>query len=604
MARHSWLGISVVAALAIGAPSPAAAVIGFDVGGQTYLTGQNSQVRSHTANLMLLNASYGGAIGGVAGEPPYAFGAEIHGSATPKLGFQANAVSGQVANFGTTATATTLVRGADGMASSKIGESFTLATTLSQGSSNYMDVDSRFSADLRLVHGLKLEAGGSGCLGGCLYGDLKVNLGQGSTYLMGVTEAGNANVFGVDVGGPSFSYTDPSKILTVSGAAPNFDAKTTNVAGGPAIVSRQGLVSVSVDAAQAFATAVGLPFPLKGEIAGFDYTILSAKIGAGFDIVKKVAFETVSAGVNYAFSAPVQVFDTAKNTWSDLTTSWFTAANGAELQVRAPGAASIGVTRYDVLGGNMVTSLDLVGYVSGSLQALGLSGYGLEFGPLLDKTIAFDIGTIEMNRYSEFTALTQVGQTFNLTFDSNRFEGQDPCAGGCSITGFVDTRNFRDVDVGGFELSDSTIRLVDNLGGRCVSGGIDNQCTFRDDLFAPIARQVLVDQVDPGNEGSGEDILAFRGALAAPDFLATQSDADQVIARLRALGVDPFNPQKLPGMGPGAPFPTTPILESERYSLTYGPGVPEPSTWLLLIGGMGLAGASLRRRRAALALAA
>ena len=54
-------------------------------------------------------------------------------------------------------------------------------------------------------------------------------------------------------------------------------------------------------------------------------------------------------------------------------------------------------------------------------------------------------------------------------------------------------------------------------------------------------------------------------------------------------------------MGPGAPFPTEPIGESRHYQLTYAPGVPEPATWLLMIGGMGLAGASLRRRRAALA---
>jgi hypothetical protein len=32
-----------------------------------------------------------------------------------------------------------------------------------------------------------------------------------------------------------------------------------------------------------------------------------------------------------------------------------------------------------------------------------------------------------------------------------------------------------------------------------------------------------------------------------------------------------------------------------------GPGVPEPATWALMIGGFGLAGGMLRRRRTAVA---
>lgn len=596
MLRRVWVGLGLVAALAMGGASPAGAVVGFDVSGTTYLTGQNAQTRSHSAQLMFIDDSYGGKIGGVIGSPPFAAGAEIYGYATPKLGIETNVISSQLSKFGATVSATTEVRGADMMGGSKVGDSFTLSTTLNQGAENYMNIDSAFSADLRLVHGLKLEAGGQGCVFGCISAGIKVNLGEGETYLAGISQAGQLNVFGQNVGG--LSYTDPTGVLNVTANVPNFDGQMKNTAGGPKVVSRQGLIDVSLDAAQAFATAVGLPFPLKGEIGGFDYTILSATIGGGFDIVKTVAFEAVTKGVNYVFSAPVQVFDKTKNAWSELTSSWFTQGDGSDLEVRSPNALSLGVTRYDVLGGNLTTSLDLVGYVSGRVQALGINGYGIGLGPLLDEGLSFDIGTIHMNSYSEFATMAQVGQTFNLTFERNIVGNLDPCATGCSITGFVDARDYIPENIGGGELNNSAIRLVANLGEGNCRGGVLSGCTFRDDLFAPIARQVIVDQSDLGNnEVSGEDILAFLGQLSAPNVLATQSNNAAVIARLYAMGIDPYNPATFPPLGPGAPMPTDPILESRHYQLSFGPGVPEPSTWLLMIGGMGLAGAALRRRR-------
>ncbi len=41
-----------------------------------------------------------------------------------------------------------------------------------------------------------------------------------------------------------------------------------------------------------------------------------------------------------------------------------------------------------------------------------------------------------------------------------------------------------------------------------------------------------------------------------------------------------------------------PILDNALITQSAGRGVPEPSTWALMLGGIGLAGASLRRRRA------
>ncbi|WP_293472930.1 PEPxxWA-CTERM sorting domain-containing protein [Phenylobacterium sp.] len=592
--RSLWLRGVLAAAVLASSASPAGAVVGFDLSSTTMLTGQNAHTQTFSSKLTIVDQKFSASLGGVLGSPPYAAGAEIVGSITPKLALEASMVSSQLTKFGAMVNTTTQVRGADGMASSNAGQTFTLATTSTQAAGNYMSLDDSISAGLDLRHGLKLDAYGRGCLSGCLEGKFKVDLGEGTTNLFSMNQAGDIAVLGVDAGSSPFKYTDPTKIVTVTGSLPNFDSYAANSAGGPAVSSRQGLVGASVDIAQAFAKAVGLPFDLKGELAGFDYTILSVAVGAGLDIVKTVAFDAIKTGVNYVFSAPVSVFNVATNSWSELTKSWFTDANGSELQVRAPGALSVGVTRYDTLVGNLNTSVDLVGYLSGSITALGLSGYGLDFGPLLDVPLKGDLGTISLGGFSEITALSQLGDSFNLTFASNRIDNIDPCAAGCSSTGFADLRNIVDNPTFG-EVYDSQIRQVTNYGIGCSFGDTAG-CIF-DPNVAAATRQVVVDQLGLEPTVSGEDVLAFYRSLNTPDFRALQSDDAAVLARIYATGFDPLNPPRFPGNGPGAP-PLTQPVESATYELRYTPGVPEPSTWLLLIGGFGLVGASLRRRRA------
>lgn len=587
----------LAAAILAWSSSPAGAAVGFDVASTTVLAGQNSRTQTYSGRLTLVDQTFGASLGGVAGDPPAAIGAEIHGSITPTLALDASVLSSQLTKFGAAVSSTTQIRGADGMASSNAGQTFTLATTSTQAAGNYMSIDDTYSAAVDLRSGVKLDAGARGCLGGCLMADFAIDLGGGlaRTELFGIDPAGSARVLGVDIGGGPFSYADPTGIVTVSGNVPNFDGNSANVAGGPAISSRQGLVGLSVDVAQAFATAVGLPFDLKGEIAGFDYTILSASIGAGLDIVKTVAFEAISTGANYVFSAPVSVFNAATNAWSDLTTSWFTQADGSELQVRAPGALSVGVSRYDALVGNLNTSVELVSYLSGNITALGLSGYGLEFGPLLDKTIIADLGTISLGGHSEIVAMSQLGDSFNLTFSSNLIDNVDPCAAGCSATGFVDLRDSVDVPPTFGEVYSSRIAQVTNFGAGC-SVGDTASCIF-DPNVAALTRQVVVDQLAIEPTVSGEDVVAFYAALNTPDFLAAQSSDAAALARIYATGFDPLNPPPFGGMGSGAPPLTQPVA-SASYELRFTPGVPEPSTWLLLIGGFGLAGARLRRRPA------
>jgi len=591
--RGLWIRGAVAAAILGASGSPAGAAVGFDLSSTTMLTGQDAHTQTFSSQLTIVDKKFSASLGGVAGSPPYAIGAEVVGSITPKLALEASMVSSQFTKFGAMVNTTTQVRGADDMASSNAGQTFTLATTSTQAAGNYMSLDDSITADLDLRHGLKLDAYGRGCLSGCLEGKFKVDLGEGKTNLFSMNQAGDIAVLGVDAGSSPFKYTDPSKIVTVTGGLPNFDSYAANTVGGPAVSSRQGLVGASVDIAQAFAKAVGLPFDLKGELAGFDYTILSVAVGAGLDIVKTVAFDAIKTGVNYVFSAPVSVFNTATGAWSELTSSWFTDANGSELQVRAPGALSVGVTRYDTLVGNLNTSVDLVGYLSGSITALGLSGYGIDFGPLLDVPLKGDLGTISLGGFSEITALSQLGDTFNLTFASNLVEGIDPCAGGCSSTGFADLRNIVDNPSFG-EVYDSQIRQVTNYGVGCSFGNTAG-CVFNPNVAA-VTRQVAVDQLGFEPTVSGADVLGFYRSLSTPDFRALQSDDAAVLARIRETGFDPLNPPRFPGNGPGA-APLTEPVESRTEALVFGSAAPEPSAWLLLIGGFGLVGATLRRRQ-------
>lgn len=592
--RSVWVRLWLVTVVWAAVAAPAQAVVGFDVNGVTALTGQYSRTQTYSGSLTLVDQKFGASLGGVVGSPPAAFGAEVHGSITPTLGLTGSIVSNQYATFGASVNATTQVRGADAMASSKVGEIFTLSTMSTQTGANFMNSNDEVSASVDMFHGLKLDAGGQGCFSGCIGAGFKVDLGRGSTNLLSVTSAGDAYVLGQSIGASPFSYTDPTNILTINGGVPDLDAFAANVAGGPAISSRQGLVGMSVDLAQVFATAVGLPFNLSGELGGFDYTILSAKIGAGLDVVKNFSFEPLLAGVNYVFSAPVSVFDQATGAWSDLTTSWFTKADGGDLQVKAPGAASLGITRYDALAGNLVTDVNLVGYVSGSLTALGLSGYGVDLGPLLNETIKKDIGSISMGSYSQVGSMVAVGQTFNLTFGSNLIDGHDPCEGGCSITGFVDQRDFSDeVDAPG-ELYDSKIRLVTNLGIGCGPQTM-TACNFDDENFEPISRQILQDQLDLQPVVSGEALSSYFRALNTSDYRALQSSDDEVLTRIRLTGLDPLNPTPFGGNGPGAPVLTAPV-ESRYSELSFSSAAPEPSAWLLMMAGFGLTGAAMRRR--------
>lgn len=106
-----------------------------------------------------------------------------------------------------------------------------------------------------------------------------------------------------------------------------------------------------------------------------------------------------------------------------------------------------------------------------------------------------------------------------------------------------------------------------------------------------------------GNNGGG-----FFGFLTTPGFTSAHVSAS-VVGTLATLTIDPnVGAQQVYTHNYGAAFSggvTGLGFYGDAHLDNFGTGgsgaVPEPTTWALMLGGFGLAGAALRRRRAAIA---
>lgn len=94
-----------------------------------------------------------------------------------------------------------------------------------------------------------------------------------------------------------------------------------------------------------------------------------------------------------------------------------------------------------------------------------------------------------------------------------------------------------------------------------------------------------VDALNPQDTFTTENAAAAFGAATAPSFLtfATATTVDFVID-------DYYLPDNAGGVS----------LDVEAVSPST-PAVPEPATWATMVGGLGLAGGAIRRRRSAAA---
>ena len=182
------------------------------------------------------------------------------------------------------------------------------------------------------------------------------------------------------------------------------------------------------------------------------------------------------------------------------------------------------------------------------------------------------------------------------------------------VNGFQIIVNFDNVDIGTTEFVTASFIANRIDGGGIVASTIEHPAVSGDRLMGGTsigftvgpARQDLVDYSWPGVGAFVTGTAPIVLTLSAYDY---DLDSEVVVGSIvAAAGVVNFRLSTEDGFGGG--FFTSARFTSDAYFTLddlaiglpdVGPGIPEPATWALLIGGFGLTGSAMRRRRGAVA---
>jgi hypothetical protein len=556
------------------------------------------------ADFPILSGSDGVSVGGVVdGGPAGKYGAEASASAGADI--SASLSASQFSRYDLTykSAFTTGVVWDAAKVKPNVGDSiFLTAAAAPVGITKLNIKDDGLRAALELSENITLSAGGRACVYACIGFTLGVNIGGPSHQnLVSINEGGSGSlkVLGATVSNVlPYTYASPDGSIKMTADVPNFSSTVVKAPtlGVGHYNDEKNVFSAGVDVAQLFATAIGLPFPLKGDLGGFDYTLLLVLATVGTNL--KHDFTLTPKGVDtvYKFSSPVRVRDPVTGLFSTPVDA-IALAPGETVEIRAAGLSqTLGIVPEHRLAYGIAADWNVLPFVSGALEAIRVAGYGLEIGPALSVEKKFTITEIDLYDVAFDTDLKTVGKPLNVFFDPlvvlSTGETINVCATEeCLATGFLPETS----EAGGGWTEDTIYRVTALDHPLCGIGGIA-LCGV--DFDTTPSRTQRKRSIGPGGveEDYAEDGELLEALLAMEDLIdGPSSNEEAVRLALQALGFDPDNLILPPFLGTGAPPLTEPVLEDRFAALVF---VPEPSAlWLVAPGLLALVGAGVPLRR-------
>ena len=339
---------------------------------------------------------------------------------------------------------------------------------------------------------------------------------------------------------------------------PNINAVSSAANGSTATdlvsVGRDNVAALDANVGNIVSKAFGLP--LVGDVGGIGYNLLSVNAGLALD-VKQTLSLSLTPQMTLEFLSPVQQL-LSSGQWSGLTNS-ITYDLGQSLTLRSP-YRNVAVIPISSLKATLTNRTDLILEGDLSLQALGANAFGQQLGPLLD-TGNLNAGLLDLPVFQN---------SFDLNFDSVT---ESPFTIGQAQASSFDPKGFQIRYLTPGEPGQSgQIYATDLDTTQCnptqIAGGL---CP--DEQFITSTAAHAFDE--QGQDVFIQDLGVFaqQGIIPGPN-----SGDDDLLALLAGVGYTPGLPE---------------------FNIPVGAPIPEPATWWLMIGGLGLAGGALRRRREA-----